>query len=312
MSWYLYQHFTYVYRCPLHIFADLCKAIVWIGFALCVVAFGVRLYIRCACFHRPLVDDYLMIAALALLLANTVEDQLYLKYIYNLEDVSNGVTPPESDFLAETQKGIRNFGTASLFCYIGIWLIKLNFIFFFRRLGTQLRGYFIFWWAVLGVTIACGAVSIGLVQFQCLFGPIENIVTSCVMPSTMERTYNFFKVSCIVDVISDALSKPSLNRDVPRDAEANSKKLVICFPVSILWRIPVSTRKKITLAALFSLVAFTIAVTIVRGSIFGGVYKPIDYSDKKEMNVTWIWFWFSIEFTVCKYKCSRSLNCSIC
>ncbi|KUJ19324.1 uncharacterized protein LY89DRAFT_581825 [Mollisia scopiformis] len=228
-----------------------------------------------------------MIVALALLLGNNIQDQLYLKYIYFLESVSNGLVTPGPDFLTDIQKGVKGFGIASLLSFIGIWLIKLNFIFFFKRLSTQLTAYLVFWWIVLGVTIACGAVSIVVVQFQCLFGPIEEMVTSCVMPSTMEQTYNFFKISCIVDVVTDVL--------------------IICFPISILWRIRVSTRKKIALAALFSLVIFTIAVTLVRGSLFGGVYKPLNYSDKKEMNITWIWFWFSIEFTVC--KCLKDTSC---
>ena len=44
--------------------------------------------------------------------------------------------------------------------------------------------------------------------------------------------------------------------------------------------------------------AFTIAVTIVRGSIFGGVYKSITPDNVRSMNVTWIWFWFALEYIV--------------
>ncbi|CZR51357.1 uncharacterized protein PAC_01232 [Phialocephala subalpina] len=182
-------------------------AIIWTGFSLCVLAFTVRLYIRYACFHRLLIDDYLMILSLALLLANNIQDQLCLKYIYPLESVSNGLVAPGPDFLDNTRKGIRGFGIASLFTCIGIWLIKLNFIFFFKRLGTQLTAYLVFWWVVLCATVAGGAVSLGLVQYQCLFGPIEDIMTTCSSPPVMEKTYTFFKISCIVDVITDALSK---------------------------------------------------------------------------------------------------------
>lgn len=80
--------------------------------------------------------------------------------------------------------------------------------------------------------------------------------------------------------------------------------VVLCFPIAILWRtrVGISLRKKLILSTIFSLVVFTIAVTIVRGSIFGGVYKSIDENNMKSMNVTWIWFWFSVEFTVCKFS----------
>lgn len=183
------------------------KGIIWTGFSLCIVAFGIRLYSRYACFHRLLVDDCLMILSLTALLVNNIEDQLNLKHIYNLENVSNGIVEPGPDFLADTQKGVRAFGIAMLFAYIGIWLIKLNFIFFFKGLGAQSKAYVCFWWFVLGVTIACGAVSLGIMQYDCLFGSIEDVIIICAAPSTMKRTYTFFKLSCILDVISDALSK---------------------------------------------------------------------------------------------------------
>lgn len=46
------------------------------------------------------------------------------------------------------------------------------------------------------------------------------------------------------------------------------------------------------------LVGFTLAVTIVRGSTFGGVYK----STNNEVNITWVAFWFYVEFTVCEWE----------
>lgn len=76
--------------------------------------------------------------------------------------------------------------------------------------------------------------------------------------------------------------------------------VVLCFPIAILWKVKVTFRKKIVLAAIFGLVGFTIAVTIVRGSIFGGVYKSINATGGNEVNITWILFWFYVEFTVCK------------
>jgi hypothetical protein len=75
---------------------------------------------------------------------------------------------------------------------------------------------------------------------------------------------------------------------------------VLCFPISILWRVKISLRKKLILGGIFGLVGFTIGVTIVRGSIFGGVYKSINADGGSELNVSWIWFWLYVEYTVCK------------
>ena len=148
-----------------------------------------------------------MVVALILLLANATTVQICVEFVYHLMGAGNGTYTPTSNFLSESQKGLRGFGIASLFSYIGIWIIKLNFLLFFYRLGIQITQYIVFWWIVFVVTIACGAASIGIMQFSCLFGPIIEIMTTCNLPSSMSQTYNLFKISCILDVVSDALSK---------------------------------------------------------------------------------------------------------
>lgn len=89
--------------------------------------------------------------------------------------------------------------------------------------------------------------------------------------------------------------------------------IVLCFPIFILWKVKITLRKKLLLSTVFGLVGFTIAVTIVRGSIFGGVYKSIDSTGTNEINISWITFWFYVELTVCEYHLpetfqSRSLT----
>lgn len=45
---------------------------------------------------------------------------------------------------------------------------------------------------------------------------------------------------------------------------------------------------------------FTIAVTIVRGSIFFGVYKSGEDASRKGLDPSWMVFWFFIELIVCE------------
>lgn len=52
------------------------------------------------------------------------------------------------------------------------------------------------------------------------------------------------------------------------------------------------------LSSVFLLVSFTIAVTIVRGSIFGGTYKAVSKSNRHVIDSSWIIFWFLIEYIV--------------
>ncbi|KAI7785692.1 hypothetical protein LA080_006258 [Diaporthe eres] len=72
----------------------------------------------------------------------------------------------------------------------------------------------------------------------------------------------------------------------------------IVFPISILWNAGISLCQKLVLSSIFSLVAFTIAVTIVRGSIFFGVYKSGDDASRKGLDPSWMVFWWFIELIV--------------
>lgn len=217
--------------------------------------------------------------------------------------VSAGELIPDATFPVKAQAALRGFGIAMLLSYLGIWAIKLNFLLFFKRLGTkEIRSYAIFWWVVLIFTIACGAISIGLMQFHCMMGPIDDIMIKCPQRSVLKQTYDFFKVSCILDVLSDASSKcipgPALYTPLTYP--------VLCFPLYILWKISITLKKKLILSTIFGFVAFTMAITIIRGSIFGGIYKTIEDDKRRDLNVSWIWFWFFIEFSVCKFPISTT------
>lgn len=61
-------------------------------------------------------------------------------------------------------------------------------------------------------------------------------------------------------------------------------------------------RKKLALTVIFSLVFFTISITVVRGSIFYQVYST-GASEKGQTQTQrgiFTWFWFYCEFTVGK------------
>ncbi|KAK8078829.1 hypothetical protein PG994_002636 [Apiospora phragmitis] len=58
-------------------------------------------------------------------------------------------------------------------------------------------------------------------------------------------------------------------------------------------------RQKLVLTGVFLLVGFTIAVTVVRGSIFGGVYKAVGNANHiRVLNIGWLLFWFMIQYVV--------------
>ena len=70
--------------------------------------------------------------------------------------------------------------------YACLWSIKILVLVFFRRLGQKVRGQRIWWWCVLGVTIATWATCIGDIQYPCLLGSLEHILSTAELLSVPE------------------------------------------------------------------------------------------------------------------------------
>lgn len=181
-------------------------AITWTGFALCILAFGFRAYVRHSVFRRLFVDDWLMIFALVLLAVSAATQQRTLKHIYTLMAVGNLEQLPGPTFFDDATVGMNGFST-SLVCYIiGVYIVKFNFLVFFYRIGSQITRYLVLWYIVSFINLACCASTIGIMPFRCLFRPLVDIIWNC-RKDYFRQIILLFKVSCILDVISDALGR---------------------------------------------------------------------------------------------------------
>ncbi|XDG02162.1 hypothetical protein ABKA04_001777 [Annulohypoxylon sp. FPYF3050] len=254
---------------------DTFHGIMWGGFVLCVVVFSGRIAIRIMCFKRMFVEDYLMLVAICFLLSVSVVGQLFLKYAYIMNALNEGAIP-SPDYIDEITRGTRAFASIMLLDFLGIWLVKFNFLLFFRRLGSHVNTYLIFWWVVLIFNLVAGATVVGMMEYSCTIRPAEFGLENCDTPEYIKRFYIDTRVSSALDAFGDMLNG----------------YLVIGFPCWILWGCKLNLRKKLTLTGIFGLVAFTIVVTIIRGTTFdsGG--------DVKQINMLWLWFWFNVEFIV--------------
>ena len=151
-----------------------------------------------------------MLFALAIMCAISVLTQMRIQNVYTISAVGNGVERPGPTFLEDAHAGLLAFGATNVLWYIGIWVVKLNFLIFFYRLGHQITGYLVFWWVVLVFTLGCGATGIGLIQYECLFSKFSEFTTAmikCAATESFRRTYTYFKISVSLDVVSDALSE---------------------------------------------------------------------------------------------------------
>ncbi|KAI0377518.1 hypothetical protein F5Y04DRAFT_284808 [Hypomontagnella monticulosa] len=249
--------------------------VIWGSFALCVLAFGGRITIRITCFNRLFFEDYFMLLSLCFLFATAVIGQLFLKDMYNMVAVCNGTTP-SPDFMSDSTKALRSFGTLIILDYCGIWLVKFNFLLFFWRLGNHVHKYRVFWWIVMIFNIAVGAILIGLIDFECLFSPAEVVFATCNTAEKATSSYTMARVSSALDAFGDAM--------------------ILGFPIWILWGCKLSLRTKFALSCIFGLTTFTITATIYRGWMFRRVYGSISENDMKELNIVSVWYIFNLEF----------------
>ncbi|KAK7724680.1 hypothetical protein SLS63_008517 [Diaporthe eres] len=233
-------------------------------------------------------------------------------------DISKMAHP---DFFANAKKGFVAIGTCINLTIVGVLIIKLNFLIFFRRLGEKSHKIItILWSAVLTFTIAGAVAQIGMQQFGCFFGSIEYIFGGSCTDRSQQRIFFNAIFSSAVDAISDFLSEslpqfpeqdlvrgclnpppPPLGYFITDIPLTRIPLAVIVFPVAILWRSRIGMRKKLILTFVFSLVFLTIAITIVRGSVFHSTYTDTG-ADTKTQSATFTWFWFYCEFSVVSFR----------
>jgi len=105
---------------------------------------------------------------------------------------------------------------------VGILAVKINFLLFFKRLGTQITTYLVFWYIVLFITVACGATNFGLIDYKCIFGSYKYIAMTCSKRQSLRRYLDFQIISVVLDVFSDVLSKSHEVLFIVNSANASS------------------------------------------------------------------------------------------
>jgi hypothetical protein len=150
-----------------------------------------------------------MLVAFALHSTQTVFIQLYVGYVYDVEAVRKGdYSKIDPDFYANSKKGFAALGACVYITVAALFIIKLNFLIFFKRLGAGFRRFHVAWWTVTTFTVGVAIVLCGLQEVRCVFGPIDYILgEECVDKTTLRRMFVKSIFSVVVDVLSDILSE---------------------------------------------------------------------------------------------------------
>ncbi|KAI1768439.1 hypothetical protein GGR53DRAFT_462406 [Hypoxylon sp. FL1150] len=248
--------------------------VLWLSASLMTIAFATRAYVRVACFRRLFIEDWFMFLSLCMFIANAALGTIIMQPLYDLVHLADGNFVPGPDFEENTMAALRGFAGSTILANLGVWTIKLSFLLFFYRFGHQLQRFLILWWFVFVVVITSGITQVGITQFDCMLGDIDTILGTCRSSSNLHRTHRLYIISVSLDIFTDFL--------------------IICFPISILWSSRITLGQKLVLSAVFSLVGFTIAVTVLRG---GFSIQTEDLSAGAGLNVAFN-FWFILEYLV--------------
>ena len=154
-----------------------CQGFLWCGTAvsLCFVLF--RLFVRVKAFRRLYWDDFLVVLAWVFFFATAVIWQTQHVGVYYQFALSSGSVLPTPAVLSALLNGQRAQLAVLVMFYSCLWAVKLSFLIFFRRLGQKVRGQKIWWWCVTGLTITTYITCIGTIQYPCLVGDLQYIMS---------------------------------------------------------------------------------------------------------------------------------------
>lgn len=178
-----------------------------------------RLTARYKTFKKLYFDDGFVIFSWFLALFTAIIWQIVARFMYQFMAITSGqLWPPPTNFVNDTERYYKGSVVVLIFFYTSLWAVKISFLFFFKRLGQNVRWQKILWWCVLAFTVATYFVCIGDIQYSCLAAPLGEIISHC----SSDRDVNFqlvtLKFNAAIDVLTDVMSNACLSAPEHRSA----------------------------------------------------------------------------------------------
>ena len=133
-----------------------------------------RVYIRFKVFHKLSTDDYFLITAWLMTLANAAIWQVRWKELYFGVDFGSGKTtviPTNIGTLVVNL--LRAILGSYLLHYTALWCVKFSFLFFFQGLGRNIKLQRILWWCTLAFLITSYIICVATLDYRCLGSSFE-------------------------------------------------------------------------------------------------------------------------------------------
>ena len=278
----------------------------WSGTVISLFFVAFRVFVRIKSFRRIYADDVIVIIAWLMFLASAVIWQSQQKAMYEQFILSAGTVIPTPEQLAAERKFLRSQVATVGIYYTSLWMVKLSFLVFFRRLGQNVRGQRIWWWCVTGFTVATWVTCIGSMGFKCLLRSLDYIFGRVTYSHTETTILKYCsqmrKPICTKFSMGNSRIWMCSRRDhrcskwvFLHYCSTSQLKLraVITIPVLMLWNVRISWRKKLALMSIFSLTIIVIVFSIVRVVVVSVRGSTAD--------ITWLYLWSNIEVVVCTF-----------
>lgn len=114
---------------------------------------------------------------------------------------------PGPNFIDDIKSTLKCAAITLILHTVGLWLIKFNFMLLFYRLGYQIQSYRVLWWVAIVLVTSCGAVTIGLIPYNCLFGSVTRLTVECATTGSVKNIYTHYIATVVIDIFSDLISK---------------------------------------------------------------------------------------------------------
>lgn len=178
-----------------------------------MLAVLLRLYSRLGGPRRLFWDDVFIIVAEIVAISIAALWQWSVDSMYSVLEIltTQAIQGSLSDAEGSWRRFLNMQLVASTFFPTTLLLVKLSFLFFFKRLGKHVHLQKYLWWPVLIFTVATFAVSISDGDHDCFRGSLEVQLQHVKSETGLKQTCGNFsmstlKINMALDVVSDFLS----------------------------------------------------------------------------------------------------------
>ncbi|KAF1998770.1 hypothetical protein P154DRAFT_577634 [Amniculicola lignicola CBS 123094] len=244
---------------PMGLTETVLLASIWsvVGLAFCFLP--VRLYTRWRTRKRLFWDDFFVVVAWLFVVPCAISATIFRE---PLVDLSPG------NIFKNVVVHSRVLTMTYILWYTSLFCIKIAFLLFFRRLGTEkIRRLNIQWWIIFTTTISSYFISIAIIPYQCSGGEIKKL--DCRRGGM--RNILSISMSCVLDIVTDIL--------------------IMIIPFTILSQVRLSSKQRWILSAIFSLTMLTIMASVVRTALVLG-------PQKNSAQFAWNMLWGAVECSV--------------